>query len=143
MIVKMTKEHVPEVAEIEKLCFSDPWSEHALSESIACDYAHFSVYLENGKVIGYMGFYALFDEGSVTNVATHPDYRGRGVGTALMQHTIELCRKRSVESITLEVRESNITAQRLYEKCGFERVGVRKNFYSLPRENALIMQWKQ
>ena len=141
MILPMTTEHISEVAEIERLCFSDPWSEKALSESIAYDYAHFFVYLENGRVVGYMGLYALYGEGSVTNVATHPDYRGKGVGTALVENALKVGEELSLEYITLEVRESNLTAQRLYEKCGFTRVGVRKNFYSLPRENAVVMNY--
>ena len=139
MIVPMTEEHIHGVAEIEKLCFSEPWSEAALKESLDSEFSEFYVYIEDGTVAGYMGLYAVAGEGSVTNVATHPDHRKKGVGYALVQNALRVAEALSLESITLEVRESNIPAQRLYEKCGFERVGVRKNFYKLPKENAVVM----
>lgn len=140
MIVPMTEEHVSSVAEIERLCFSEPWSEAALKESLDSELSKFYVYTENGAVVGYMGLYAVAGEGSVTNVATHPDHRKKGVGYALVQNALRVAEALGLESVTLEVRESNIPAQRLYEKCGFARVGVRKNFYSLPKENGVVMQ---
>ena len=140
MIVPMTREHIPQVAEIERLCFSEPWSEQALSESLDSQYSHFYVYLDGDRVTGYMGLYAVAGEGSVTNVATHPDSRGRGIGTALVKNALEVGKRLELEYIFLEVRESNIIAQGLYEKCGFEVVGKRKGFYAMPKEDAVVMQ---
>lgn len=142
MIEPFEKKHLADVAEIERLSFNDAWSEDALLESIMSPFSHFYVCTEDEKVVGYMGMYAVAGEGSVTNVAVHPDSRGKGYGRALVENAIAVGKRLGLEYITLEVRESNLTAQKLYEKCGFQKVGVRKNFYSLPRENALIMQWQ-
>ena len=141
MIAPLEKKHLSEVAELEAICFNDPWSEAALLESLEASYSHFYVYTEDEKVMGYMGLYAVAGEGSVTNVAVFPEYRGQGVGHALVENAIAVGKELGLEYITLEVRESNLTAQRLYEKCGFERVGVRKNFYTSPKEDAVIMNY--
>ena len=139
MIAPMTKEHVTAVAEIERLCFSLPWSEESLKESLDSQYSHFYVFLEGDTVVGYMGLYAVAGEGSVTNVATHPDHRKKGIGYALVQNALRVAQSLALESVTLEVRESNLPAQGLYEKCGFKPVGIRKNFYDMPKEDAVLM----
>lgn len=142
MIEPFEKKHLAEVAEIERLSFHDAWSEDALLKSIMSPLSHFYVCTEDEKVVGYMGMYAVAGEGSVTNVAVHPDSRGKGYGRALVENAIAVGERLGLEYITLEVRESNLTAQKLYEKCGFQKVGVRKNFYSFPKEHAVIMQWQ-
>lgn len=141
MIVPFDKAHISAVAEIERLCFSDPWSEKALSESLDSPHSRFLVYLEGDSVVGYIGLYALSGEGSITNVATHPDYRRRGIGRALIEGAIAKGKTEGLEYITLEVRESNSPAISLYENCGFQVMGKRRNFYSNPREDAIIMNY--
>ncbi len=141
MVLPLEKRHIGAVAKIEELCFSEPWSEKALEESLSSPCSHFYVFEESGEVLGYMGLYAVAGEGSVTNVATHPAHRKKGVGKALVENAVALGKELGLEYITLEVRESNLSAQRLYEGCGFENVGVRRNFYSSPKENAIIMNY--
>ncbi len=141
MLTDFDKSHISQVAEIERLCFSDPWSERALEESLESEYSHFSVALDGESVVGYIGLYAVSGEGCITNVAVHPDSRGRGIGRALVEKAIERGRALGLEYLTLEVRKSNGTARALYEKCGFLTVGERRNFYSNPKEDALIMNY--
>lgn len=140
MIKDFEKIHIDEVAEIEKLSFSDAWSKKALLDSLENKLSHFKVYFD-GKVLGYIGFYAVSGEGSITNVAVHPDSRGHGIGERLVRAVIEEGERQSVEYITLEVRTSNETARHLYSKCGFVDMGTRKNFYSNPREDAVVMNY--
>lgn len=140
MIKAFEKKHAAEAAEIEKLCFSDPWSEKSFLDSLKNPFSHFFVFEETG-VSGYIGLYAVSGEGSITNVAVHPEKRGLGIGEALVREVIKLGDTLSLEYITLEVRESNTPARRLYEKCGFSGVGMRRGFYSKPREDAVIMNY--
>ena len=132
--------HIPEAVHIEELCFSDPWSERAFEDSLKNSYSHFKVW-EEEKVMGYIGFYALSGEGSITNVAVHPDFRGKGIGEALVKEVIKAGKELDLDYITLEVRMSNTPAKNLYLKCGFQEMGIRKNFYSKPREDAIIMNY--
>ena len=140
MIKAFEKRHVAEAAEIEKLCFSDPWSEKSFLDSIESPFSHFLVFEEEG-VSGYIGLYAVSGEGSITNVAVRPEKRGLGIGEALVKEAVKLGETLSLEFITLEVRVSNTPARRLYEKCGFSEVGMRRGFYSKPREDAVIMNY--
>ena len=133
--------HIPEAVRIEELCFSDPWSEIAFKDSLLSPFSHFKVWEENGRVMGYIGFYALSGEGSITNVAVHPDGRKKGIGKALIDEIIGLGESLGLEYITLEVRVSNTPARNLYAKCGFEDMGLRKNFYTKPKEDAMIMNY--
>ncbi len=141
MILPLAAEHIKAVAEIEQLCFSDAWSEKSLRDTLRNPYANFFVYIDSEKVAGYMGMYAVSGEGSVTNVATHPDFRQKGIAFALVENMKSIGEALGLEYITLEVRESNASARRLYEKCGFRTMGVRKSFYSHPKEDALIMNY--
>ncbi|MBQ7897318.1 MAG: ribosomal protein S18-alanine N-acetyltransferase [Clostridia bacterium] len=140
MIKDFNAVHISPAAEIERLCFSDPWSEGAFADSLKSEYAHFKVW-EEDKVLGYIGFYAVAGEGSITNVAVHPDARGKGIGLALVKEVIALGEKLALDYITLEVRGSNTPARTLYEKCGFRDMGTRRNFYTKPREDAVIMNY--
>ncbi|MBE6700511.1 MAG: ribosomal-protein-alanine N-acetyltransferase [Ruminococcaceae bacterium] len=141
MVIPFDTCHIKEVAEIEKTCFSSPWSEGALKESLDSDFSHFAVYESDGKVLGYIGLYAVAGEGSITNVAVHPNARGQGIGKALVDYTIKKGEELSLEYITLEVRVTNVSAKKLYEKCHFKEVGVRRNFYTKPTEDAIIMNY--
>lgn len=132
-----TKADIADIASIEKECFSTPWSEKAILESMLSTTA-FYLSRENGIVTGYMGLSQIAGEGYVTNIAVLPQHRGKGIGSALLKHVISSC-KNNLEFISLEVRVSNNKAISLYEKFGFERVGLRKRFYTNPQEDALIM----
>ena len=134
-IDKLKKEYVNNVFEIEKACFSNPWSREDIAAQIDCPTSHFLVAVVSGKVAGYMGLQIFSGEGYVTNVAVLPQYRGRGIAKALISKQFE----NEMDFITLEVRESNTPAISLYEKTGFEKIGIRPNFYSNPTENAVIM----
>ena len=137
-LVKMSEEHISQLAEIEKICFHSPWTEEGLREELTNPMAHFYVAVAD-KVIGYMGVIEICGEANVTNVAVLPEYRGNGIGKALVKNAIDGAKSRECEFITLEVRESNLPAINLYKSFGFQQVGVRKNFYSDPTENALLM----
>lgn len=134
-IDKLKTEYVKQVYEIEKTCFSNPWSIHDLEAQVDNENSHFLVAFVDGKVAGYMGLQIFSGEGYVTNVAVLPEYRGRGIAKALIEKQFE----NKMDFITLEVRESNLPAINLYKKTGFENVGIRPNFYSNPTENAVIM----
>ncbi len=140
MIKAFEERHIPDAVTLEELCFSEPWSEKAFHESLSSSLSHFLVW-EEEKAVGYIGLYAVSGEGSITNVAVHPEKRGQGIGEKLVREAIRTGARLKLEYITLEVRESNIPARRLYEKCGFRDMGKRKNFYSKPREDAVIMNY--
>ena len=140
MIKAFKKGHVAEAAEIEKLCFSDPWSEKSFLDSLDSPFSHFLVF-EEESVLGYIGLYTVSGEGSITNVAVHPEKRGLGIGEALVREALRLGNTLSLDYVTLEVRDSNTPARRLYEKCGFKAVGTRRGFYSKPKEDAVIMNY--
>lgn len=136
-IVKMSAEHIPEIAKLETECFSQPWSENALSEEFKNENSHFLVAVCE-KVLGYIGVQEICGEAYITNVAVFGEYRKAGIGRALLKAACDGAKSRECEFITLEVRESNFAAIALYESEGFEKAGVRKNFYSAPTENGII-----
>ena len=137
-ITKMSREHLPEVAAIEEMSFSVPWSAESL-ELMLTDRASALVALDGEKVIGYVGMMCVLDEGQIINVAVHPDARRRGVGRALMQAAEAYAKERGIVFLSLEVRESNIAARSLYSSLGWAEQGIRKGFYSHPVENACVM----
>ena len=139
LIRRMTMEDIPSVVEIEKACFSLPWSEKSFEDSLQREDTIFLVCEEDG-VTGYMGLYLSFDEASVTNVAVSPSYRKKGYGEALVVAAKEAAKSAGAECIFLEVRQSNIPAISLYKKEGFEELGIRKKFYEHPVEDAIIMK---
>lgn len=126
------------IAELERECFSSPWSENAVLESYEADTSFF-VFLENEKIIGYAGLQIVLDEGYVTNIAVTKKARGRGIGGALVEALVNFSKEKNLAFISLEVRESNIPAISLYKKFGFEDKGKRKAFYQSPTEDAIIM----
>lgn len=134
-IKAMTSEHISSVYEIEKICFSHPWSADDLASQLELETSHFLVALVDDTVAGYMGLQIFSGEGYVTNVAVLPEYRGMGIAKALIKKQLE----NDMSFITLEVRESNTPAISLYDKMGFKNVGIRPHFYSDPDENAIIM----
>ena len=152
LIREMTLQDVPAVAEIEKMCFSLPWSEQSLIDSVKREDTMFLVCEEfdeknsddtgdeNSNIVGYIGMYLSFDEGDITNVAVSPAHRKKGYGEALVSKAKELAKEKQLEMILLEVRVSNAPAISLYKKMGFEELGIRKNFYEHPVEDAIIMK---
>ena len=141
-IVKMELSHIPALAEIEKLCFSTPWSENALKDELGNSHGRFSVALCGGGVAGYIGAHNIVGEVYITNVAVAPEYRRQGIGEKLVNALVDMSKNEKAEFVTLEVRKSNSAAIKLYEKTGFEKVGERKNFYEAPREDALLMTYR-
>ena len=138
-VSRVGREQLHGIAELERLCFAEPWSEKSLELLLAENAAGFAAVGEAGELLGYAGLVTVLDEGQITNVATHPDHRRRGVASSLMAALIEYCRGRDIRYISLEVRASNSGAIALYEGVGFKAVGVRKNFYRYPAEDAVIM----
>lgn len=137
-VVPMTAEHIAALADIERECFADPWSEQGLAEELDNPCAHFFVAERNGDVLGYLGTHVVVDEMSVTNIAVKTEYRRHGVASALLTEARQFAEKLNLYRITLEVRVSNNAAIRLYERHGFVKDGIRPNFYSHPTEDAAI-----
>jgi len=141
-ISPMRQSDLDSVMNIEKASFPTPWSRNAfLSEIYENSRACYLVARQNGKVIGYVGIWVILDEGHITNLAVHPDFRRRGVGERLMRAIMDYARSKGAKRITLEVRVSNLGAQKLYEKLGFVSVGIRPGYYHDNGEDAMIM-WK-
>lgn len=136
-VVPMAECHLAALAEIEKACFHAPWSETMLREEL--DKGIFLVAERDGQAIGYVGCQTVLDEGYITNVAVSPDCRRQGVGRALIEELAQRARAQGLSFVTLEARASNAPAIALYEGAGFVRVGVRKNFYTAPSEDAVLM----
>lgn len=126
------------VADIEQQCFAHPWSVSSIEEEFTNPTARFFVCVADGKAVGYIGANNIADEVYMANLAVLPSYRGRGIGELLLR--VLLCRSEAEKAhfVTLEVRPSNTPARKLYEKCGFQKRGVRKRFYRDPEEDALI-----
>ena len=137
-VEKLTSAHLLEVAELESLCFADPWSEKAL-ELLLSDGAYGAVCLWEGRVMAYGGVLWAPYEGQITNIATHPDARRKGLGAAVLEHLIAEAKSRNCEQLSLEARVSNIPAISLYERYGFEKMGLRRGFYKHPTEDAYVM----
>ena len=140
-IVPMAAEHLNEVAALELACFSRPWSRQMLAEELDNQCAAFLVALEpeTDKVIGYAGLLVAADEGYITNVAVFPPYRRRGVAGKLLDVFLRFAQANHLAFLTLEVRPSNAAAIALYTRFGFREAGRRRNYYDLPREDALIL----
>lgn len=137
-IRRFTSEDISFVAEIERLCFDEPWSERSLELLLQERNAGF-VALIDGTVAAYGGIVTVLDEGQITNIATHPDYRRRGLARAIMDAIDGFSAENQIVYLSLEVREQNEAARALYKICGWREAGIRKNFYSKPRDNAVIM----
>ena len=140
IITNMCEQHVSQVAELEKLCFSDPWSESSVASELNNQLALWLVAEDNGRVAGYVGSQTVMGESDMMNVAVHPDYRKQGIATTLIVGLVEELRKRESRCLTLEVRASNENAISLYQKLEFQQVGCRKNYYRNPKEDALILR---
>ena len=142
-IIPMAPCHVAGVAELEKICFTDPWCEAAVASELDNPLSLWLVAVSGDAVIGYVGSQSVLGEADMMNWAVCPACRRSGVARALLQALEEALRAKGVISLSLEVRQSNLAAQELYGSCGYGQVGLRPNYYRHPRENALILkkQW--
>ncbi len=141
-VKEMKLEHLDDVMIIESLSFKIPWSKSSfIEELIENKLAVYFVAVSGGKVIGYGGVWKVFDEGHITNIAVHPEFRRCGAASVILESILSMCNETDIRSLTLEVRKSNIAAQKLYEKYGFKAEGIRKRYYSDNNEDALIM-WR-
>ena len=140
-IVPMHADHLDEIAALERICFSRPWSRKMLAEELENQCAAFLTALDavTGKVVGYAGLLVVADEGYITNVAVLPEYRRRGVAARLLQVFCDFAAGQKLAFLTLEVRPSNEAAIALYTGFGFTERGRRRNYYDLPKEDALIL----
>ena len=136
----MTADHVGQIAALEKLCFSDPWSENSVASELNNRLSVWLVALDGDAVAGYVGSQTVIDETDMMNIAVHPDYRRQGIGQELVERLCELLRERGSKGLLLEVRVSNGSAIALYEKLDFVQVGLRRNYYRNPKEDALILR---
>ena len=139
-IVEMQSCHVAPIAELEKLCFSDPWSENSIAYELTSRLSYWLVAEEDGEVLGYIGSQSVLGESDMMNVAVHPDHRRKGIAEALILALSEELKLRNNTCLTLEVRASNTPAITLYEKLDFQQVGRRPNYYRNPKEDALILR---
>ena len=138
-LVPMDRSHIKEIAQLERECFSDPWSEASLQEELYNPLASFIVAQRpDGAVLGYAGLHAVMDEGYIDNIAVREDYRGQGIADDLLDVFVRFGQAH-LAFLTLEVRPSNQAAIQLYYKHGFAQVGRRKDYYKQPKEDAIIM----
>ena len=126
------------IAHIEKECFSAPWSVAQVKDEIEKENVIFLSAVAENNFCGYISGQLILDEFYISNVAVTESFRGNGIASALIEHLISLLSEKNCSLMTLEVRESNVNARKLYEKFGFVNLGIRKNFYSHPTENACI-----
>ena len=137
---KMTAAHIAQVAALEKLCFSDPWSENSIGSELNNKLSLWLVALDGENLAGYIGSQSVCGESDMMNVAVSPDYRRQGIGEKLVEELALQLKAAGNECLTLEVRVSNAPAIALYEKLGFAQVGRRPNYYRNPKEDALILK---
>ena len=141
IFAQMKEKHVAQVAALEKICFgTEAWSEKSVASELENELALWIVADDDGKVLGYVGSQTVMGETDMMNVAVHPDCRKQGIATGLIVGLIGALKLRGSHSLTLEVRASNEPAKRLYESLGFAQIGLRKNYYRNPKEDALILR---
>lgn len=138
--LKMDETHIEAIAELERISFHDPWSMNSISSELHNPLSAWLVAVDEGVVCGYVGSQSVLDGADMMNIAVHPDYRKRGIGSTLIEKLIVLLKEKNVISLSLEVRASNETAIGLYHKMGFEIIGKRPGYYRNPREDAYIMR---
>ena len=139
-IVKMQSEHVASVAEMERQCFSDPWSEKSVASELHNPLSLWLIAEVDGAVAGYVGSQTVLDSADMMNLAVSPSFRRQGIGERLVNCLTEALKEKGVKTLLLEVRISNEPAKELYQKLGFEMVGKRPRYYEKPREDALILR---
>ncbi|WP_291581061.1 ribosomal protein S18-alanine N-acetyltransferase [Clostridium sp. UBA6640] len=138
----MSTETTKYVQEISSLSFPISWSLESIEKELTNKFARYVTLKNNDKVIGFGGMWVIFEEAHITNIALHPEYRGMGYSHIILDSLEAICKKEGVTAMTLEVRASNIAAQKLYEHHGFKVEGIRKGYYEDNKEDGLIM-WKR
>ena len=138
-IIDASQEHVLQIEELEKLCFSAPWTAEQISHQLKDHQHEFIAAVSGNKLLGYVGMMYILDEGYIANVAVSPESRRLGIGDALIERLMQISDGLGLSFVTLEVRASNTPAIELYSKHGFSPVGRRKNYYDLPKEDAILM----
>lgn len=139
-IETMKAQHVPQIAALEKLCFSDPWSEKSVGDELNNDLSYWLVALNGETVVGYVGSQSVLGAADMMNIAVHPDWRRQGIAEKMITALVAGLQEKNVHSLMLEVRASNDPARLLYEKLGFRQAGRRPGYYRNPREDALILR---
>lgn len=137
-IKELTKDHLQALVVLEQACFAHPWSETMFQGDLESPLTVYRGVFSEGTLVAYMGMWCVADEGQITNVAVHPDYRRKGFAKQLIEALIVIAKEKKLTSLTLEVREHNEAAISLYEAMGFEQVGRRKGYYE-GKEDALLM----
>ncbi|MCI4445999.1 MAG: ribosomal protein S18-alanine N-acetyltransferase [Candidatus Aminicenantes bacterium] len=138
----MREDDLPEVLNIERLCFSNPWSKETFRAEIqnkAISFPLVVIDTSSKRIVGYIIFWQIRDEAQINNVAIHPDYQGRGWGEIALRYVLNRLQESGVNFVTLEVRVSNQPALKLYHKLGFKVIGIRKDYYTNPVEDAYVM----
>ena len=138
--VLMNSDHVAQVAQLEKECFHDPWSENSIASELKNPLSLWLVAVDGQQVAGYVGSQSVMGEADMMNIAVSSNFRRMGIAQELVERLVKLLREKDVYSLTLEVRASNEPAKALYGKLGFEPVGRRPNYYRNPKEDALILR---
>ena len=143
--VLMNADHVSQVAQLEKECFHDPWSENSIASELKNPLSLWLVAVDGQQVAGYVGSQSVMGEADMMNIAVSAQYRRMGIAQELVERLVTLLREKDVYSLTLEVRASNEPAKALYGKLGFNQVGRRPNYYRNPKEDALILrkEWEK
>ena len=138
--VLMNSDHVSQVAQLERECFHDPWSENSIASELNNPLSLWLVAVDGQQVAGYVGSQSVMGEADMMNIAVSSKFRRMGIAQELVERLVKLLREKDVYSLTLEVRASNEPAKALYSKLGFEQVGRRPNYYRNPKEDALILR---
>ncbi len=136
----LREEHIPFLMGIELEAYPEPWTRGMFRDEIRNTRSYFFLARHDGQIIGYSGFWLILDEAHITSVTVAKSHRGLGYGREQMHHLNQLARDAGARTMTLEVRESNLPARRLYESLGFAPVGRRKGYYSRSGEDAIIME---
>lgn len=139
-IRKMEVQDVDQVLHVERASFAVPWTTDIFYQEILDNkHAHYFVLQLEKEIVGYIGIWIVFEEAQITNVAIRPEYRGKQLGEKLFGYTMQYAMSMGAERVSLEVRQSNIPAQKLYRKFGFMPGGIRKNYYTDNQEDAIVM----
>ncbi len=140
-IVPLEVAHIRDIAQLEELCFPDPWTEDMFIQLLSNPLAVFITAQKDGEVVGYAGIYHILSEGQLMNIAVKEEYRRLGIAEKMFDFILEYAKENDIEVITLEVRKENDPAISFYEKLGFEKVGERPGYYSHPTDDAVLMNY--
>lgn len=139
-IEKVSMDDINEMLKIEKKSFASHWSKQTFIDEFSAENGHYIEMKDNKKICGYTGFRHVLDEGHITTLAVHPKYRKKGIGTKLIEQLLVDAKERGLKKLFLEVRQSNVPAQKIYKKLGFKVIDRRREYYQHPVEDALVMQ---